>query len=181
MSWFHIIWTCPVMILITLALLIVNLSYSALAGFAVLVIGIPLLSYVVKTLAQRRRKMNLITDQRVGLMQEIINGVKFVKFFGWEESFMDRLQDLRNKEIRAIQFLLGIRAAVNAVGMSMPVFASMVAFIVYSVSDTKRMDPSKIFSSLALFNSLRMPMNLLPQVIAQTIDAWVSLLVSFQP
>ena len=38
---FHMIWTSPIAILITLVVLLINLSYSALAGFALLVIGIP--------------------------------------------------------------------------------------------------------------------------------------------
>ncbi|KAI5779576.1 P-loop containing nucleoside triphosphate hydrolase protein [Geopyxis carbonaria] len=173
-SWFHIIWTAPIQILLTLALLIVNISYSALAGFGLLVLGVPILSWVVKILAAKRRKMNLITDERVSLTQEILTGVRFVKFFGWEESFLSRLQDLRDREISAIQFLLGVRSGVNAVGISLPVFASMLAFITYSLTDNS-LDPSNIFSSLALFNALRMPLNLLPMVIAQTIDAWVSL------
>jgi ABC-type multidrug transport system fused ATPase/permease subunit len=37
------------------------------------------------------------------------------------------------------------------------------------------MNPAEVFSSLALFNSLRMPLNILPLVIGQVIDAWSSL------
>lgn len=57
-----------------------------------------------------------------------------------------------------------------AVGMSMPVFASMLAFITYSLTD-HGLNPAPIFSSLALFNSLRIPLNFLPLVIGQVIDA----------
>ena len=57
-----------------------------------------------------------------------------------------------------------------AVGMSMPVFASMLAFITYSLTD-HGLNPANIFSSLALFNSLRIPLNFLPLVIGQVIDA----------
>lgn len=60
--------------------------------------------------------MNKITDGRVALMQEVLQGVRFVKYFGWEESFLLRLEKLRFREIRAIQFLLGIRSGLNAVG-----------------------------------------------------------------
>lgn len=56
----------------------------------------------------------------------------------------------------------------------MPVFASMLAFITYALTN-HGLDPARIFSSLALFNSLRMPLNFLPIVIAQTVDALVSL------
>ena len=58
--------------------------------------------------------------------------------------------------------------------MSLPSFASMLSFITYSLSKHV-LDPAPIFSSLALFNSLRFPLSLLPLVITQVTDAWVSM------
>ncbi|KAL8899871.1 MAG: hypothetical protein Q9192_001361 [Flavoplaca navasiana] len=171
---FHMIWTSPIAILITLVVLLINLSYSALAGFALLVIGIPVLTKAIKSLFVRRRAINKITDQRVSLTQEVLQSVRFVKYFGWETSFLDRIKQIRKKEIRSIQFLLAIRNAINAVSMSLPIFASMLSFITYSLSQHP-LDPAPIFSSLALFNSLRLPLNLLPLVIGQVIDAWASI------
>ncbi|KAK4127358.1 hypothetical protein N657DRAFT_565667 [Parathielavia appendiculata] len=171
---FHIIWTAPISCLITLALLIVNLTYSALAGFALLVIGVPLLSKAVKNLIKRRKAINKITDQRVSLTQEILQSVRFVKFFGWENSFLQRLQHFRSREVSAIQMVLGIRNAILAISLSLPVFASMLAFITYSLTGNN-LGPAEVFSSLALFNGLRMPLNMLPLVIGQVTDAWSSL------
>jgi ATP-binding cassette, subfamily C (CFTR/MRP), member 1 len=170
----HMIWTSPITIIITLALLIVNLSYSALAGFALLVIGVPVLTRAIRSLFRRRGRINKITDQRVGLTQEILQSVRFVKYFGWERAFMHRLNEIRNREIRGIQVLLAIRNAINAVSMSLPIYASMLSFITYSLTDN-RLAPAEVFSSLALFNGLRLPLNLLPLVIGQTVDAWQSL------
>ena len=171
---FHLLWTSPVAIMITLVVLCINLSYSALAGFALLVIGLPILTRAIKTLFKRRRGINKITDQRVSLTQEILQAVRFVKFFGWESSFLERIRGIRKREIRGIQVLLAIRNAINAVSMSLPIFASMLSFVTYSLSKHD-LDPAPIFSSLALFNSLRMPLNLLPMVIGQVTDAWASL------
>ncbi|QSZ29358.1 hypothetical protein DSL72_003872 [Monilinia vaccinii-corymbosi] len=171
---FHLIWTAPVSCIITLILLLINLTYSALAGFGLLVVGLPLLTKAVKGLFARRKTINKITDQRVSLTQEILQAVRFVKFFGWEMAFLDRLAAIRNKEIRSIQVLLSIRNAINAVSMSMPIFASMLAFITYSLT-SHGLSPARVFSSLALFNSLRLPLNLLPMVIGQVIDAYSSI------
>lgn len=171
---FHLVWTSPIAILITLVLLLINLSYSALAGFGLLVIGLPVLTKAIKTLFQRRRAINKVTDQRVSLTQEVLQSVRFVKYFGWETSFLERISQIRKREIRSIQILLAIRNAINAVSMSLPIFASMLSFITYSLSH-HALDPAPIFSSLALFNSLRLPLNLLPLVIGQVIDAWASI------
>ena len=171
---FHMIWTSPLAAIITLVLLLVNLSYSALPGFALLIIVMPIVTKAIKKLIMRRRAISKITDQRVSLTQEVLQSVRFVKFFGWESSFLARINQIRKREIKSIQILLTIRNAILAVSMSMPVFASMLSFITYSLSN-HALNPAPIFSSLALFNSLRMPLNMLPMVLGQITDAWASL------
>jgi ATP-binding cassette subfamily C (CFTR/MRP) protein 1 len=170
----HMTWTSPLSCIITLVLLLINLTYSALAGFGLLIIGVPLITKAMQSLFRRRKNINKITDQRVSLTQEILQSVRFVKYFGWEKSFIDRLAQIRAKEIHSIQILLAIRNAINAVSMSMPIFASMLAFITYSLTN-HGLAPAEVFSSLALFNGLRIPLNLLPLVLSQVIDAWSSL------
>ncbi|MCJ1477980.1 hypothetical protein MMC13_006655 [Lambiella insularis] len=170
----HMLWTAPVAITITLVVLLINLTYSALAGFGLLVIGLPLLTKAIKSLFARRKAINKITDQRVSLTQEILTAVRFVKYFGWESSFLERIGNIRKREIRGIQILLAIRNAILSVSLSLPIFASMLSFITYSLSN-HALDPAPVFSSLALFNSLRMPLNLLPMVIGQVTDGWSSL------
>lgn len=173
---FHMCWTSPIQVLLTLALLLINLTYSALAGFAFICIMMPLLARAVRSLMQRRKAINKITDQRVNLTQEILSSVRFVKYFGWETSFLDRLQQLRTREIDKISFLLSIRNGIMAVSMTIPIFASMLAFITYSTTHPgKRLDPAPVFSSLALFNAMRIPLNLLPMIIGQVVDANASL------
>lgn len=173
MGMFHMIWTAPISIIVTLVLLLINIGYSCLSGYALLVFGVPFLTLAVRSLIVRRRNINKITDQRVSLTQEILQAVRFVKYFGWESSFLGRLKEIRGREIRSIQTLLAIRNAILCIALSIPTFASMLAFITYSLTNHK-LDPAPIFSSLALFNSLRMPLNILPLVIGQVTDAWTA-------
>ncbi|KAJ9296060.1 hypothetical protein DTO271G3_5635 [Paecilomyces variotii] len=170
---FHLIWTSPISIILTLIMLLVNIGYSALSGYALLAISIPLLTYAIRTLVQRRKRINKLTDQRVSLTQEILQAVRFVKFFGWEKSFLRRLGEIRKREIHSIQILLAIRNAIQCVSMTLPIFASMLSFITYALSGHS-LTAAPIFSSLALFNSLRMPLNMLPLVIGQVTDAWTA-------
>lgn len=76
---FHMIWTSPISILVTLVLLLINISYSALAGFALIFLMMPLLGRAIKSLFVRRKEINKVTDQRVSLTQEILQAVRFVK------------------------------------------------------------------------------------------------------
>ncbi|OJD13223.1 hypothetical protein AJ78_06297 [Emergomyces pasteurianus Ep9510] len=171
---FHLLWTSPILIIVALIVLLINIGYSALSGYALLVIGVPFLTYSIRSLIRRRTKINKMTDRRVSLTQEILMAVRFVKFFGWESSFINRLKDIRQREIYAIQVVLSIRNAILCISMSLPVFSSMLAFITYSLSN-HTLAAAPIFSSLALFNALRMPLNMLPLVIGQVTDAWTAL------
>jgi ATP-binding cassette subfamily C (CFTR/MRP) protein 1 len=172
-AFFHVAWAAPVQLCIALGLLINYLGVSALAGFALLVIVGPLQGKVMKTLAKTREKAAKITDDRVKLTQEVLQGIRVIKYYAWEESFLDSLNKLRDKEMQYIRLLLIIRSGITGFAMVIPVFASILTFVVYSVRGGE-LTADIIFPSLALFSILRLPLILLPMVIATLTDASVS-------
>lgn len=100
--------------------------------------------------------------------------MRVIKYYAWENSFLRKVFDLRDSELKIVRFLLLMRAGVNAVSMTIPVYASILAFVTYSLTG-HALNPANIFSSLTLFNLLRMPLMFLPIVFAASTDAWVSL------
>ena len=116
-EWSQFVLTTPIQIIIALIQLVINLGASALPGFGLLMIMGPGLYYITRELARRRGKTNKITDARVSLTQELLSSIRFVKYFAWEQYFLDKLAVLRKKEIRQVQVLLGARSAVTAVAM----------------------------------------------------------------
>ncbi|TFK40264.1 ABC transporter [Crucibulum laeve] len=169
-GFFHMAWTAPIQLIICLILLILNLGPSALAGFAFFVVVTPIQTWVMKRLFVLRQKSMLWTDKRAKLLQELLGGMKVIKFFAWEIPFLGRIFDYRKREMAYIRSLLLIRSAINAVAMSMPVLASVIAFIVYSATG-HALDPAIIFASLTLFNLLRMPLMFLPVSLSAIADA----------
>jgi ATP-binding cassette subfamily C (CFTR/MRP) protein 1 len=171
----HFLWTSPVSVCLSLALLLVNITYSALLGFGLLVLVVLLFAKAVKAMIARRKAINTITDQRVSLTQEMLHSVRFIKYFCWESAFLDRLAGIRKQEISRIRAALAIRHAVTAVGTSMSSFAAMLAFIIFTLSN-HQLTSSRVFSSLSLFSTLSMPLNQFPQVLGQVTDAAQSIL-----
>ena len=171
----HILWTSPISILLALSLLLVNISYSALPGFALLVFVAPLLAKATKAMIARRTKINSITDQRVSFTQEMLQGVRFIKYFGWEPAFLDRLARIRNHEISHLRAVLAIRHVITAVGTSMSPFATMLSFVTYALSGHE-LRSSHVFSSLSLFGALSLPLNQLPLILGHVTDAAQSVL-----
>ena len=159
---------------ICLVLLLINLGPSALAGFGFFILATPVQTYVMKKLFGLRRRSMAWTDKRAKLLQELLGGMKVIKFFAWEVPFLARISEYRQKEMkyvichfphsiihhfryRYIRTLLLIRAGNNAVAMSMPVLASVLAFITYSATG-HTLEPAAIFTSLTLFTLLRLPL-----------------------
>jgi ATP-binding cassette subfamily C (CFTR/MRP) protein 1 len=170
----HLVWTSPLQVVLTVALLLVNLGYSSLAGVAVLIGGLYVMTKMMKPLAKGRAAINQITDRRVSLIQEVLQGIRFVKYFAWEAFFLQRLKPIRAAETKALQAWHATKSGIGAVSMALPIFSNMTAFIVYSVT-SHDLVPATIFSSLALFNGLRTPMNWLPIAIGYVIDAYEAL------
>lgn len=156
-GFFHMAWTAPIQMIICLALLIDNLGPSAIAGFAFFILATPAQTFVMKRLFALRRMSMEWTDKRAKLLQELLGGMKVIKFFAWEIPFLERITDYRRREMAYIRSLLLIRSANNAVAMSMPVLASVLAFITYSATGHS-LEPGVIFASLTLFNLLRLPL-----------------------
>ena len=111
----------------------------------------------MKAFIAMRIKTMLWTDKRAKLLQELLGGMKIIKFFAWEVPFLKRIGEYRRNEIHYIRNLLLIRAANNAVALSLPVLACVLSFVTYSLSGHK-LEADIIFTSLTLFQLLRMPL-----------------------
>jgi len=170
----HMGWVSMVQVGIILAILLVNIGPSALAGFGLLICSAPIIARIVRKLTIKRFKSTKFTDARVRITQEILASMRVIKYYAWERSFLKKVIDLREAELRIVRFLLLMRAGVNAVSMTIPVYASILAFVTYSLTG-HGLNPANIFSSLTLFNLLRMPLMFLPVVFAACSDAYVSL------
>ncbi|KAF9203578.1 hypothetical protein BGZ49_006268 [Haplosporangium sp. Z 27] len=172
-GYFHILWSAPLMVLLILILLIVNLGPCALVGFVFLVMFGPIQGRIVTMLSLIRRKSTLITDARVKLTQEVLQGMRVIKFYGWEDAFLKKLEDLRTKELRYVRTLLISRSGIAAINLTVPVLAATLTFVTYSLTGHE-LTPAVVFSSLSLFNIMRMPLMIFPQVVSGMVDAIVS-------
>lgn len=89
---------------------------------------------------------------------------------GWEIPYIKKLDEIRRSELKGVRMLLAIRAANSSIAMSVPMLASVVAFITFA--SLRPFDsPAIIFTSLTFFNLLRMPLMLLPMALSTITDA----------
>ncbi|XP_034047298.1 multidrug resistance-associated protein 1-like [Thalassophryne amazonica] len=115
-------------------------------------------------------------DNRIKLMNEMLNGIKVLKLYAWELAFKNKVSDIRESELRVLKKAAYLSAMSTFTWVCAPFLVALSTFTVYVLIDEGNvLDAQKAFVSLALFNILRFPLNMLPMVISSIVQASVSL------
>ncbi|XP_054698310.1 multidrug resistance-associated protein 1 isoform X3 [Grus americana] len=175
-TYINMIWSAPLQVILALYLLWQNLGPSVLAGVAVMILLVPVnavMAMKTKTyqVAQMKSK-----DNRIKLMNEILNGIKVLKLYAWELAFREKVLEIRQKELKVLKKSAYLAAMATFTWVCAPFLVALSTFAVYVTIDKNNiLDAQKAFVSLALFNILRFPLNMLPMVISSIVEASVSL------
>lgn len=175
-TFLNMLWSAPLQIILALYFLWQTLGPSVLAGVAVMVLLIPINAFIaMKTRAFQVEQMQY-KDSRIKLMNEILNGIKVLKLYAWEPSFAQKVLEIRSKELNVLRKSAYLNALSTFAWTSAPFLVALTTFAVYvSVDEKNILDAEKAFVSLSLFNILRFPLNMLPQVISNLAQASVSI------
>ncbi|NWW21215.1 MRP3 protein, partial [Falcunculus frontatus] len=176
MTFLNMLWSAPLQIFLALYFLWQTLGPSVLAGVAVMVLLIPFNSAIaIKTRAFQVEQMRY-KDSRIKLMNEILGGIKVLKLYAWEPSFSEKVLEIRKNELRVLKKSAYLNSLSTFAWISAPFLVALTTFAVYVCVDEKNiLDAEKAFVSLSLFNILKFPLNMLPQVISNIAQTSVSL------
>uniref|UniRef100_A0A8C5H3J6 ABC-type glutathione-S-conjugate transporter n=1 Tax=Gouania willdenowi TaxID=441366 RepID=A0A8C5H3J6_GOUWI len=172
--YFNAVWLAPIEIALCLFFLWQHLGPSALAGIATVILIFPLNGFIAKK--RSKLQVMLFMDGRIKLMNEILNGIKILKFYAWEKAFLEQVLGYREKELKALK-KSQILYSISIVTFSHYFF--QIAFAMFGVyvmlDDRNVLDAQKVFVSMALINILKTPLSQLPFAISTTMQALVSL------
>ncbi|KAH9796194.1 ABC transporter C family member 2 [Citrus sinensis] len=110
----HGLWSAPFRITVSMVLLYQQLGIASLLGSLMLVLMVPLQTFIISKMRKLTKEGLQWTDRRVSLTNEILAAMDTVKCYAWEKSFQSRVQSIRDDELswfRKAQFL---SAVVNA-------------------------------------------------------------------
>ncbi|XP_030646268.1 multidrug resistance-associated protein 1-like [Chanos chanos] len=174
--YFNAVWVAPIEIALCLFFLWQRLGPSALAGIATVILIFPLNGFIAKMRSKLQEVQMKYMDGRIKLMNEILSGIKILKFYAWEKAFKERVLGYRERELHALkksQILYSISIASFNSSTFLIAFAM---FGVYVLIDEKNvLDAQKVFVSMALINILKTPLSQLPFAMSTTMQAVVSL------
>ncbi|XP_033117760.1 multidrug resistance-associated protein 1-like isoform X2 [Anneissia japonica] len=176
MTYLNSIWSSPLQIIVSLYFLWGVLGPSVLAGVGIMVLLVPLNAFIATKSKKLQVKQMALKDARIKLTNEVLSGIKVLKLYAWEESFEDKIKDLRNKELVYLKKFAYLNAGTTFTWTCAPFLVSLCTFAVYVlVDDTHVLDAKKAFVSLSLFNILRFPLIMFPNIISNIVQSSVSL------
>ncbi|KAI8590273.1 P-loop containing nucleoside triphosphate hydrolase protein [Geranomyces variabilis] len=137
---------------------------SGLIGLGVLAFTGPAISVVYKAAYAQILASRVATDARTTLTNEAIQNIRVLKFFGWEDSWAERIIDKRKEELRRV-----FQYSMTWIGMEIlrwlgTMGVVFVTLLWHTLVLGETLTPAKAFTAIALLNIVGRTINFLPAV-----------------
>ncbi|EJK45519.1 hypothetical protein THAOC_35867, partial [Thalassiosira oceanica] len=156
----HMIWAAPLGISIVVVILFVLIGPSSFVGAAILIGLVPLSKQVVHVIVRIRRKRVAVADERIEIINAMLQHIKVTKLNNYEDRFETRVREARAREmalIRKEQIVWGFTMVIR---VFTPVVASFATYTTYVLVDEGNiMTASTVFTIALLLNMIKFPIN----------------------
>ncbi|KDO34469.1 hypothetical protein SPRG_00533 [Saprolegnia parasitica CBS 223.65] len=169
----HAIWYAFFQIVVSSYLLYLQLGVAFVSGVIVILLLIPATACISKMMQALQEKLMAVKDERVKVTYEVLSGIKVIKLQAWENSFTTRVMEFRTNELARLRTYYIADAFSDVVYNGVPSLVTIVSFATY-IYLGNTLDVGTALTSLALFNILRFPLFMLPNVINSLVEAQVS-------
>ncbi|KAL0579466.1 hypothetical protein V5O48_002572 [Marasmius crinis-equi] len=124
----------PLQVVLGVVFLWYILGWSALVGFATMIVLGPLPGLVARKIQEVQGERMKRTDARVQTITEIINVVRMIKLFGWERKMASRVADKREEELRWIKRRQYLDLVNDVVIYLTPILVIIATFATYAIT-----------------------------------------------
>eukprot|EP01038_Epipyxis_sp_PR26KG_P009307 gene9307-12539_t len=171
---FNNLLVAPIQIAVTLYLIYLQVGIATFVGLGYMALNAPLNAVVFSFMTSIRKSKVLETDKRVKLMNEVLAGIRVIKFYAWEVPFMEKINEIRKAEVNYLRKI----AYIVAIGFSLffyatPIILPIIIFFTF-VKLGNELDAATAFTTIALFNMLQMPFAFLPMGLVSYAQSQVS-------
>ncbi|MDF2273647.1 ABC transporter transmembrane domain-containing protein, partial [Aeromonas caviae] len=153
----------------TIALLVWQVGSAGLVGFAVLALLLLISTRVVRRMNQQEQQLKRQQDERNGILAEYIKKLRLVRQNGLGPFFTRAANTKRQQELGVLGRVLRLDAINEGLMLSTPLLVTLATFTTYLASGNTLTLP-QVFTTIALFTVLRIPMMRLPYLIRTLIN-----------
>lgn len=151
------------------------LGWSAFVGVAIMIVSIPLNTYIARFLKRLQEQQMKNRDKRTRLMSELLANIRSIKLYAWENAFIRWILAVRNEQELKMLRKIGIVTSLNSsLWTGIPLLVAFSSFAVASATSETPLTSDRIFPSISLFMLLNFPLAMFSQVTSNIIEAMVS-------
>ncbi|KAI7905777.1 uncharacterized protein BX663DRAFT_500876 [Cokeromyces recurvatus] len=172
-SWFVII-EAPIELIVGISFLYSLLGSSCLLGLCVMIITLPLNHYNSIMLARTQEKLMEARDKRVSLMNEVLQGIRQIKFFAWETNWEKHILEARDVEIKHLKTTFVSEVLFNFLWQGTPLLVTIVSFFTFTKLQGQVLTAPIAFTAITVFTELRSALNSLPETFVDILQALIS-------
>ncbi|XP_026764568.1 ATP-binding cassette subfamily C member 4-like isoform X2 [Galleria mellonella] len=172
----HFIWLLPLQVVLICYLIYIKIGYAAVVGVVGIVLQtIPVQSYMSKLAARLRLNTACKTDERVRIMDEIINGMQVIKRYAWEKPFEQVVATARKNEINCItqaSYLRGVYLSFMVFTERLTLYITLLSYSLFGFQVTADI----AFPMAQMFNILQCTLAvMLPNSLSLCMEALTSI------
>ncbi|XP_052070017.1 multidrug resistance-associated protein 1-like [Mytilus californianus] len=169
------VWAVPLVFCTCFYITWRTLGNAVVIGVGALVVLMPIFSIFIKKSHAFHVLKKSFTDARIKMMNEILNGIRVMKMYAWEESFMQRITEIRDKELNMRQKTKRMETFQHALSSSTPFMISFCTFGSYVfLYPNDAMSAEKIFLFTWMFRNLHWALHAVTHTINNFNQAYVS-------
>lgn len=157
------LWACPLLLVMAAVIGWQYIGPSILCGVGLMVVMVPVQMTYGKCFGRLRKETAATTDKRITSMKDVLHCMQGVKAAGWEAPFSAIIAGLRRAETQLITKTYYLKSLNISYFFGATALCSFVSIIAYATIGGGVLTPDKVFSTIAIFNALRIPvMGMLP-------------------
>ncbi|KAI9282335.1 P-loop containing nucleoside triphosphate hydrolase protein [Sporodiniella umbellata] len=174
-TWWWTVLEAPTELGVGIYFLYTLLGKSCFLGLLIMIVILPVNHYNAKMFAATQDKLMESRDKRISLMNEVLQGIRQIKFFAWETNWEKKVMEARGVELYhlAITYLSGVLFTLTWQGA--PILVTLISFWSFTKLEGKELTAPIAFTSISVFNELRFALNVLPEVFIEWLQALISL------
>jgi ABC-type multidrug transport system fused ATPase/permease subunit len=174
-SYSHFMWSTPLEIFLASSLLFVVLGRAAIAGMLVMVIALFIGLVIGKRLEHLQDNMLKNKDKRIAIMHEVLHSIRIIKFYAWEKQFNDKIGMARLQELASLLMYACTNVLLYVIWEIVPSLVGAIAFMTYTQILGKPLTPALGFTAITLFQLLRFPLSVFPEMINLLVKSRISM------
>jgi ABC-type multidrug transport system fused ATPase/permease subunit len=157
----------PLQIGACLYLIYLQVGVATFVGLGYTVITSPLTGIVFSIVFKIRLQKMKHTDARVKLMNEILNGIRIIKYYAWENAFVEKVTKIRTAEVKLLEKMGYIFNSVFGIFMLGATQIQTVLIFLTYIGLGNQLDAATAFTTLTLFGLMTSPFIFLPYGLQQ--------------